>query len=113
MRGNSLSPPLFVVSLILLSMVLMQMKIGYDLGNRKGLINHLLLNMNDLKLHRKIEKHVDTLVNTVRIFRKGIGMEFGIIKLCCANNETGNAKVLFYRMPKSSEGLSKVMDINI
>ena len=113
MRGNSLSPPLFVVSLILLSMVLMQMKIGYDLGNRKGLINHLLLNMNDLKLHRKIEKHVDTLVNTVRIFRKDIGMEFGIIKLCCANNETGNAKVLFYRMPKSSEGLSKVMDINI
>ena len=50
-------------------------KVGYNLGNRKGLINHLLL-MDDLKLYGKNEKQVDTLVNTVRIFSKDIGMEF-------------------------------------
>ena len=55
------------MSLIPLSMVLRQMKVGYDLGNRKGLINHLIF-MNDLKLNGKNEKQVDTLVNTVRIF---------------------------------------------
>lgn len=91
MQRDSLSPPLFVASLILLSMVLMQMKIRYDLGNRRGLINHLLLNMNDLKFYRKVEKQIDTLATTVRIFRKDIEMEFGIIKMCCASNETGKA----------------------
>ena len=68
-QGDSLSPLLFVVSLIPLSMVLRQIKIGYDLGNRKGLINHLLF-MDDLKLYGKNEKQVDTLVNTVRIFSR-------------------------------------------
>ena len=45
-QGDSLFPLLFVVSLIHLSMVLGQMKVAYDLGNRKGLIN--LLFMDDL-----------------------------------------------------------------
>lgn len=38
-------------------------------------------------------------------------------EMCCDNYETGkkraHVKVLFYRMPKSSEDLRKVMDINI
>ena len=51
--------------LILLALVLRKMKVGYDLGNRKGLINHLLF-MDDLKLYAKNEKQVYTLVNTVR-----------------------------------------------
>ena len=37
------------------------MNVGYDLGNRKGLINHLLF-IDDSKLHGKNEKQVDTLV---------------------------------------------------
>ena len=61
------------MSLIPLNIVLG--KVGSNLGNRKGLINHLLL-MDDLKLYGKNEKQVDTLVNTVRIFSKDIGMEF-------------------------------------
>ena len=36
--------------------------------------------MDDLKLYGKSEKQVDTLVNTIRIFSKDIGMEFGISK---------------------------------
>ena len=36
--------------------------------------------MDDLKLYGKNKKQVDTLVNTVHIFSKDIGMEFGISK---------------------------------
>ena len=36
--------------------------------------------MDDLKLYGKNEKQVDTLVNTVPIFSKDTGMEFGISK---------------------------------
>ena len=78
-QGDSLSPLLFIVALIPLSMVLRQVKAGYDLGKRKGSLNHLLF-MDDLKLFGKNEKQVDTLVNTVRIFSNDIGMEFGISK---------------------------------
>ena len=74
-----ISQGLFVVSLIPLSLVLRKMKVGYDLGTRKGLINHLLF-MDDLKLYGKNEKQVHTLVNTVRIVSKDIVMDFGIGK---------------------------------
>ena len=36
--------------------------------------------MDDLKLHAKDEKQLDSLVNTVQIFSLGIGMGFGIDK---------------------------------
>ena len=62
-QGNSLSPLLFVVVLIPLSMVLRETKAGYDQGNRKGVINQRLF-MDGLKLNGKNEKQVDTLVNT-------------------------------------------------
>ena len=84
-------------------MVLRQMKVGYDLGNRKGLINHLLF-MDDLKLYGKNEKQVDTLVNTVRVFSKDIGMKFQISKcavLIMKRGKHAHAKVSFYRIPKS------------
>ena len=89
-QGDSLSPLLFVVSLITLSMVFRQMKVGYELGNRKGLINHLLF-MDDLKLYGKNEKQADTLVNTFRIFSKDIGMEFGIRKCAVLIVKRGKA----------------------
>ena len=76
---------LFVVSLIPLSLVLRKMKVGYDLGNRKGLINHILF-MDDLKLYGK-----NTMVYTVLIFSKDIGVEFGISKCAVLFMKQGKA----------------------
>ena len=47
--------------------------------------------MDDLKLFGKDEKKVDTLVNTVRIFSKDIGMEFGISKCAVLILKRGKA----------------------
>ena len=78
-QGDSLSPLLFLLSVIPLSLVLRKVKAGYDLGKNQGVINHLLF-MDDLKLYGKTENQLDTLVNTVRIFSSDICMEFGIEK---------------------------------
>merc|ERR1712080_4637 len=78
-QGDSLSPLLFVLAMIPLTMILRKEKVGYDLGKKTGIVNHLLF-MDDLKLYGKNEKQVNTLVQTVRIFSTDIGMEFGISK---------------------------------
>ena len=61
-QGDSLSPILFVLSLIPLTLVLRKIKMGYDLG----MVNHLLF-MDDLKLYGKNENQVDSLIQSVRI----------------------------------------------
>ena len=48
-QGYCLSPLFFVVALIPMSLILSKMKIGYDLGDGRGKVNHLLF-MDDLKL---------------------------------------------------------------
>ena len=77
-QGDSLSPLLFVLALIPLTLILRDVKAGYDL-REKVRINHLLF-MDDLKLYDKNEKQIDTFVNTVRVFSNDIRMEFGISK---------------------------------
>ena len=67
-QGNSLSPLLFVLILIPLTMILIHGKVGYDLEKRQGKINHLLF-MDDLKLFGKTEGQLETLINSVRVFR--------------------------------------------
>ena len=42
-------------------------------------INHLLF-MDDLKLYSRNQKELDSLVQTILIFNRDIGMEFGIEK---------------------------------
>ena len=98
-QGDCLSPLLFVLALIPLSMVLRRVKAGYDLASRKGLLNHLLF-MNDLKLYGKNEKQVDTLINTVRVFSSDIAMEFGISKCAVLVMTSGKvSKCEGIRMP--------------
>ena len=87
-QGDSLSPLLFVLALVPLSLVLRKVKDGYDLGGNKGKVNHLLF-MDDLKVYGKNENQVDNLVNTVRIFSKDIGMEFGITKCAMLTMKRG------------------------
>jgi hypothetical protein len=77
-QGDSLSPLLFVTSLIPLSILLRDVKHGYRFrAGRK--VNHLLF-MDDLKLYGKSKAEVEALVNTVRIFTDDIGMKFGLQK---------------------------------
>ena len=56
-QGDSLSPLLFVMSLIPLTLVLRKVRAGYDLSQGRGVINHLLY-MDDLKVDRKNENKV-------------------------------------------------------
>ena len=78
-QGDSLSPLLFVLSLIPLTLVLRKVKAGYDLGDGNGVINHLLF-MDDLKVYGKNQNQVDTLVQTIRVVTTDMQMEFGINK---------------------------------
>ena len=78
-QGDSLSPLLFVLVMIPLTLVLRQTKASYELKKGGKKINHLLF-MDDLKLFAKNEDQIDNLVNTVRIFSEDIKMEFGLPK---------------------------------
>ena len=78
-QGDSLSPLLFVLSMIPLSLVLRKVNACYEWGKKECKLNHLLF-MDDLKLFGKNEEQIDSLVNTVHIFSTDIGMEFGLRK---------------------------------
>ena len=78
-QGDSLSPLLFVISLIPMSFVLQRVKPDYELGKEEISINHLLY-MDDLKLFGRNEKELDMSVNTVRVFSTDICMQFGVNK---------------------------------
>ena len=79
LQGDSLSPLVFVLVLIPLSLILRQAKAAYEFSESKEKINHLLF-MDDLMLYCRSEKGLDSLVQTIRVFSEDIGMEFGIEK---------------------------------
>ena len=78
-QGDSLSPLLFVLCLIPLTLVLRKMKEGYEMKGKKVKINHLLF-MDDLKLFGRNDAQIDSLVETVHCVSNDVGMEFGIKK---------------------------------
>ena len=43
--------------------------------------------MNFIKLFAKNEKELETIIEAIRIYNEDITMEFGIEKMCHANNE--------------------------
>ena len=87
-QGDSLSPLVFVLALIPLSLILRKAKAAYEFSESKEKINHLLF-MDDLKLYSRSEKGLDSLVQTVRVFSEDIGMEFGIEKCAMLVMERG------------------------
>ena len=89
-QGDSLSPLLFVLCLISLTLILHKSESAYQFSCTKEKINHLLF-MDDLKLHSKNEKGLDSLVQTVQIFSDDIGMEYGIDK--CATSVLKRGKI--------------------
>ena len=76
-QGDFLSPLVFVLALILLSLILRKAKAGYEFSESKEKIDHLLF-MHNLKLYSRSEKQLDSLVQKVRVLSEDIGMEFGI-----------------------------------
>ena len=78
-QGDGLSPLLFVMTMIPLTLVLRKTNIFYEVRKKGERINHLLF-MDDLKLFAKNVDQIDSLVNTVRIFSEDIKMEFGLSK---------------------------------
>ena len=78
-QGDTLSPLLFAIALIPLTLVLRDCKEAYEFYKNKEKLNHLLY-MDDLKLFSKSERGLDSLINTVRIFSADIKMEFEIEK---------------------------------
>ena len=78
-QGDSLSPLHFIISLIPLALALRRMKQEYSFQKGKGMLNHLLF-MDDLKLYGSDHIEIDSLVRTVEIVTKDIGMKFGIDK---------------------------------
>ena len=95
-QGDTLSPLLFIMVLIPLSMILKDTTYGYQFSKGGMKINHLLF-MDDLKLYGKTERELNALVDTVHIFSEDIGMKFGMDKC--------NIMILEKGRRKSTEGI--------
>ena len=78
-QGDSLSPLLFVLSMVPLSLILRKVNAYYEWGKKDYKLHHLLY-MDEMKLFAKSEEQIDTLVRTVHVLSTDIGMEFGMKK---------------------------------
>ena len=92
-QGDSLSPLLFVISMLPLSFLLNRElpKVGFQVGNAGEVINHLFF-MDDLKLYAKNERELKQLLDIVYSFSSDIGMKFGIDKCASLRIEAGIKK---------------------
>ena len=61
-QGDSLSPLLFMPSILQLSLILKKVNACYKWGKKEYKLNHLSL---DLKLYAKSEEQTNTLVRTI------------------------------------------------
>ena len=78
--GDYLSPLVFVLASIPLSLILRKAKEVYEFSESKEKINKLLF-LDDLKLYSRSEKGLNSLVQTVRVSSEDIGME-SVIEKC-------------------------------
>ena len=74
-QGDCLSPLLFVVALITVTIILRTLKQGNSFGKGKERLNHLLF-MDDLKLYGSNDNEIDSLMKVVKIVSGNIGMQF-------------------------------------
>ena len=81
-QGDSLSPLLFVVALISVTIIFRKPKQGYSFGKEKESLNHLLF-MDDLKLHISNDSEIDSLVKVIRIVSGDTGMQLDLINVLC------------------------------
>ena len=78
-QGDSLSPLLFVLNMIHMSLILRTVNTSYEWGNKEYKLNYSLF-MDDLKLFCKSEEQMNTLVRAVNVFSTDFGMEFRMKK---------------------------------
>lgn len=90
-QGDSLSPLLFIIIMMPLSILLRREDLGYKLGPGGKFINHLLF-MDDLKLYGRTSEQLERLVDVVEVYSRDIGMEFGLEK-CAVLKMEGGVKV--------------------
>ena len=90
-QGDSLSPLIFVIIMIPLSIILRETKAGYSLQKNDRKINHLMF-MDDIKLYGKNTNQLDSLVRTVHVYSEDIGMSFGLDK--CAVLELKRGRIV-------------------
>jgi len=90
-QGDSLSPLLFIIIMMSLSILLRREDLGYKLGPGGKFINHLLF-MDDLKLYGRTSEQLERLVDVVEVYSRDIGMEFGLEK-CAVLKMEGGVKV--------------------
>ena len=88
-QGDSLSPLLFVLVMIPLTLILRKTKLGYKMSKASQKISHLLF-MDDLKLYATNKNELSSLINTVSIFSKDIRMEFGLNKCAIVEIRRGS-----------------------
>ena len=77
-QGDSLSPLIFAVCMVLLTKILQDVKAGYTLGDVK--INHLFF-MDDLKIYGKDKAEIESLVSTVQLISEK--RDLGPVVTCC------------------------------
>ena len=87
-QGDTLSPLLFVVAMIPLTLLLRKEVMGYRFGEAGKKINHLLF-MDDLKLYGSTMEEVEKLCSVVHKFSGDIGMEFGMDKCAVLEMKAG------------------------
>ena len=109
-QGDSLSPLMFVVCMIPLSLLLRKAKASYEWGGKEFRLNHLLF-MDDLKLFGKSNDQIDSLVQTVFTFSEDIGMEFGLKKCGVVIMKRGKL-VKFDGIHLPNQEIMKVVDEN-
>ena len=80
-QGDSLSPLLFIMALIPLSLLLRSTGKGYRL-TRDNTVSHLLY-MDDIKLYGRDDDELTSLVSVVSAFSTDICMSFGLSKCNC------------------------------
>ena len=78
-QSNLLSPLLFVIAMIPLTIILRKTGLKYQTSKMAIKISHLLY-MYDLKLYSKTETELESLLNIFRIFSYDINMELGLEK---------------------------------
>ena len=91
-QGDALSPLLFIIAMMSLNHILRKCTAGYKLSRSQEKVSHLMY-MGDIKLFAKNEKELETLILTVRIYSRDIGMEFGIEKCAMLVMKSGKRQL--------------------